>query len=192
MGTDPRVLRSRALVLETAREMLIAGGIEAVTIEGVAARSGVAKTTIYRQWADRNHLLLDVFSTGKVDAEVPHTSDLRADIIVALTSLALVLDDAGGSSMVPAMIEAAERDEDFRLISQPFIDARRQPIMNRLRRAVKDGHLPKGTDLDLVCASLVGPLFYRRLLTRQRVGDAKAIRTAAGIVLTGAGAVLNE
>jgi AcrR family transcriptional regulator len=191
MSADPRVLRSRAAVLDAARELLIEFGIQGVTIEGVASRSGVAKTTIYRQWTDRNQLLLDACTTDVVDIVVPNTDDLRADILTAVTDLASLLDGADGTAMMPALIEAAERDEEFRDIIGPFVDARRQPVMNRLRSAVRRGQLPKGTDVDMVCASLVGPLFYRRLLTRQRVGDPKALRHGVDIVLTGARAVFD-
>jgi AcrR family transcriptional regulator len=185
MGTDPRIVRSRAAVIAAAQELLVGGGIESVNIEAVAARSGVAKTTIYRQWEDRNHLLLDVLGESAVDFVVQCTDDLRADLIDALTSLAYHLDDPKGSAMIPALIEAAERDESFRDVSRPFTEARRKPIIVRLRRAVRDGQLPKGTDVELICSALAGPLFYRRLLTRQPVNDAKAIRHGVDIVLTG-------
>ncbi len=183
---DPRVVRSRAAVLTAARELLREYGFGGVTIEGVAARSGVAKTTIYRQWTDSSHLLLDAFEVGIVDDPVATTDDLEADLIACLRNLVNKLTDKDGSSMIPALIEASERDEDFRRISRPYIDARRKPITSRLRLAVRNGQLPSDTDVELVCAALVGPLFYRRLLTRQSLADKALLKRLVGMVIRGA------
>src|SRR5262245_27283926 len=57
--SDPRVERSRKAILETTRQLLAEGSARALTVEAVAARSGVAKTTIYRRWRDKWELALD-------------------------------------------------------------------------------------------------------------------------------------
>jgi AcrR family transcriptional regulator len=184
--TDPRVLRSRAAVISAARELMLELGFGAVTIEGIAARSGVAKTTIYRQWSDCNHLLLDVFEDAAIDDPVATTDDLEADLVACLRLLIGKLTDRDDSGMIAAMIEAAERDEEFRRISRPYVEARRKPIVARLRRAIRDGQLPVGTDIELICATLVGPLFYRRLLSRQSLSDKTLLVKLVRLVLGGA------
>jgi AcrR family transcriptional regulator len=70
---DPRVARSRAAVLEAGVELLVEGGPNAVTIEAVVQRSGVAKTTIYRHWESREDLVVDVIGEVVKSAPEPPT-----------------------------------------------------------------------------------------------------------------------
>jgi AcrR family transcriptional regulator len=184
-SVDPRVARSRAAVIAATRELLIEEGIAGVTIDGVAARSGVAKTTIYRQWTDRNHLLIDAMEETAIDDEVAVTDDLHADLLGTMQRLSVLLSNPTTSGLIPALIEAAERDADFREISRPFVDARRRPIMSRLRHAVRDGQLHKDADIELICALLVGPLFYRRLLSRQPTPNTRMLSELVRTVLSG-------
>ena len=60
---DARVARSRAAVLRAATDLLVEGGPSAVTIDAIVVRSGVAKSTIYRHWASRDDVLLDVMES---------------------------------------------------------------------------------------------------------------------------------
>jgi AcrR family transcriptional regulator len=185
-AVDPRVRRSRAAVLEAACELLMEVGFGGVTMEGVSARSGVAKTTMYRQWPDSNHLLLDVFSLVSAETVTPTTDDLEHDLVECLRQLVSTLTNPESSGMVAALIEASERDEEFRRISRPSIDARRKPVVTRLRVAVRSGQLPPDTDVELVCGLLVGPLFYRRLLSRQSLTDKTLLPRLVHMVIAGA------
>src|SRR5690606_24583910 len=86
---DPRVEQTRALILEAADGLLISGGIAAVTIDAVAQRSGVARSTIYRQFKDRNDLLLYVFRSLDVQPALPDRAlGLRARLVTAMSQLA--------------------------------------------------------------------------------------------------------
>ena len=169
---DPRILRSRRAALTAAQELVAEGGFRGVTIEAVAARSGIAKTTIYRQWRSSNELLVDAFEADKCAIVFPDTGDLRADLTVGLLALAETLAGNDGGRLLPAMLEAAERDPEFALLSKAFIDARRKPLRDRLMRAVRSGELPADADVETLMAMLAGPLFYRRLLTHQGLGRA--------------------
>src|SRR5690554_1819280 len=59
-ATDARVVRTRANVLRAATDLLVEGGPTAVTIDAIVARSGVARSTIYRHWDTRDDVLLAV------------------------------------------------------------------------------------------------------------------------------------
>ena len=135
---DPRVLRSRRAVLQAAQELVAEDGVRGVTIEAVSARSGVAKTTIYRQWRDCNDLLVNAFDFEKAKVVFPATEDLRGDLVTGLLALAATLGREQ-SRLIPAMIEAGERNPDFAQLSASFIDARRKPGRDRLVRAVRTG-----------------------------------------------------
>src|SRR5271167_4416743 len=82
---DPRVTRSRAAILEAAMELLAEEGYAAFTIEAIFARTGVAKTTIYRHWPTRNDLLIAVIEKLGGKFELPDTGTVRGDLMEFLT-----------------------------------------------------------------------------------------------------------
>jgi AcrR family transcriptional regulator len=170
--TDPRVQRSRAAVIDATRELLREHGFAGVTIEAVSALSGVAKTTIYRQWADREHLLLDSCVAAKGVVSVYDTGDLRHDLIAGLRMLANELSGGDMSSLIPAMIEASERSPKFRALNEAFMAAKRAPLKDRLKIAMKRGEIRAGLDVETLMAVLAGPMFYRRLLVHQPLSKA--------------------
>ena len=170
-GQDPRVTRSKLAVIEATRSLLREAGFSGVTIEGVALRSGVAKSTIYRHWEDRNRLLIDAFGFEEKMDPAPLTDDLHADLRVALRVLTDALTKDDWVALMPPLLEAAERDHDFRRISRPFLESRRRPITDRLKQAVKRGELPASTNVDLVLSMLTGPLFYRRLFIHKPITE---------------------
>jgi AcrR family transcriptional regulator len=166
-STDPRIQRSRAAVIDATRELLREHGFAGVTIEAVSALSGVAKTTIYRHWPDREHLLLDSCVAAKGIVGVYDTGDLRGDLVAGLRMLAAELTGGDMSSLIPAMIEASERSAEFRALNEAFMAAKRAPLKDRLRIAAKRGEIRPGIDLETLMSLIAGPMFYRRLLVRQ-------------------------
>ena len=77
---DPRVARSRAAVLDATVDLLGEVGHGGTTVEAIAERSGVAKTTIYRHWPSRAPLLIDAFHCRVEHVEATPTGDVRADL----------------------------------------------------------------------------------------------------------------
>ena len=78
---DPRVERSRRVILEAVLEELGEVGYGAFTIEGVAARAGVGKSTIYRHWDGKLELVEDAFHTLKAQAHVPEGGSFRDRVV---------------------------------------------------------------------------------------------------------------
>ena len=154
-------------MVDATREILHESGFSGATIEAISLRSGVAKTTIYRHWKTRNELLLDAFSFDVDAVKFPSSDDLRADLLAGLEILNKGLYGSEWVRLMPAMIEASERDPEFLAMSRSTIEARRKPLKNRLNLAIKRGELPAPSDVESLLALLVGPLFYRRLIARQ-------------------------
>lgn len=184
---DPRVVRSRAAVIDATRALLRESGFGGATIDAVSARSGVAKTTIYRQWKDRNELVLDAFSFEAELVVFPTTDDLRADLCAGLQRLAKELNSSEWIGLMPAMIEASERDPDFLAMSRSFMESRRKPLKDRIHLAIERGELSGGFDEETLMAVIAGPLFYRRLITHQAVRR-NIIENLLDLFLSGAAA----
>src|SRR5215467_4675058 len=88
--TDPRAERSQQAILEATRELLASdGGVRSLTIEAVAARSGVAKTTIYRRWRDKWELALDAVMIDILPrfANPVDVGDTRKELITFVDSV---------------------------------------------------------------------------------------------------------
>lgn len=160
---DSRIARSRATVLAAALDLLVERGMSGTTIEGVARRSGVAKTTIYRHWPGRPALVLDAFDSALRPPVDPDTGDLRSDLIELLGGLADALSESPAAGLMPALIEAAERDPEFAELHHRLATRRHAPALAALRRGRARGELPADSDPADLLDMLTGPLFHRRM-----------------------------
>ena len=173
---DPRVCRSKAAIVDAAVELLTESGIDAVTIEAIAARSGVAKTTIYRHWPDRSALVRDIVPVLASCEPIPDSGDLRTDLITSMVSLNRRLHQGRYGKALPALIARAEHDPEVAAALDAHIAERRSMLAARLRAARAGGDLADGVDADHVQTSLVGAVFYRRLLLRKPLRRAEIER----------------
>jgi TetR/AcrR family transcriptional regulator of autoinduction and epiphytic fitness len=161
---DPRVERSRRVILEAVLDELGAVGYGTLTIEGVAARAGVGKSTIYRHWSGKLDLVEDAFRTLKAPVQAPEEGTLRERVTGLLELVACLVEQSTYSACMPALIEAAEHDEQVRDLHRRFSAERRAILIDLLRDAVDDGELPSDTDPELLGDALVGPIVLRRLM----------------------------
>jgi AcrR family transcriptional regulator len=157
---DPRLVRSRAAVLDAVLELLVEGGPNAVTVEAVAQRSGVAKTTIYRQWSSRDDLVADVI--GEVAASPPAPPPDMA-FEPALRSLMRASCAQAGDDRLrrafPALLLAKTQGQTGldRVRSQTE-DDQRAMLEDLLRRGVAEGRLAPDVTPDDALLQLLGPL----------------------------------
>jgi TetR/AcrR family transcriptional regulator of autoinduction and epiphytic fitness len=164
---DPRVERSRRVILEAVLDELGEVGYGALTIEAVAARAGVGKSTIYRHWGGKLALVEDAFRTLKAPVVVPESGTLRDRVVGVIEQVACLVEQSTYSSCMPALIEAAERDPQVRDFHCRFSAERRAVLVGLLRDAVENGDLPPGADPELLADALVGSIFLRRLMLHQ-------------------------
>jgi TetR/AcrR family transcriptional regulator, regulator of autoinduction and epiphytic fitness len=155
-------------ILQAAVDELAEVGYGGVTIESIAARAGVGKSTIYRHWPDKLALIADAFETFH-EAMVPDLGDLPVLEAVALLigHVAEVVVDSTFSRCIPALIEGAERDPRVREFHHRYSAERRQALIDLIARGVESGELRPGIDPGLATATLLGTLFYQRLMTAE-------------------------
>jgi AcrR family transcriptional regulator len=165
---DPRVERSRLVVRQAALDELGEVGYGAFTIESVAARAGVAKSTIYRHWADKLDLIADAFETFHQEM-VPsiETGSCRERVERLVRHVAEVVVDSTFSICIPALIEGAERDPRVRDFHHRYSAARRQALIDVIAEGVSSGEFPTHLDAELAALALLGPIFYRRLMSNE-------------------------
>lgn len=168
--TDPRVMRSRTAILDACADLISEEGFAGVTIEAVSARSGAAKTTIYRHWPSRAALLVEAFGIcSGPPSEDPDTGSVRDDLRTVLGGLAAKLGDPDWAAAMGSLLDAAARDPELERLHAATITQRRRPLTDALARGVERGELPADLDVEDASALLAGPLFYRALVCREAV-----------------------
>ncbi len=168
--------RSRNVVIAATVQLLAERGITATTIEAVAERSGVAKTTIYRQWKGQPDLVLDAFGTLVQAPADPDTGSLRADLLDLVGGLAQAMGTSPATGLMAALIDAAERDPAFEALHRREATRRHQVVHDAITRGIDRGELPAGTDAGEVLDLLAGPVLYRRMVSVGAVDPAFAHR----------------
>ena len=161
---DPRVERSRRVILEAVLEELGTVGYGALTIESVAARAGVGKSTIYRHWPGKLALVEDAFRTLKAQVLIPDDGTIRERITGFLEQVATLVEESTYSACMPALIDAAERDPQVREFHCTFTNERLAVLVDVLRKAVDEGELPQDTNPEMLADALVSPIVMRRLM----------------------------
>jgi AcrR family transcriptional regulator len=181
-GVDGRVQRSRERVLTSAFDLLGESGVSGFTIDEVARRSGVAKTTIYRHWPAREALVLEAASRISAAVDVPDTGSVHGDVTVILNNLGGLLGTARWSSVVPSIVDVAERDPEFAAVHGRIQRGHASPLREVLVRAVGRGELPATTDPAHVISALIGPLYYRRWFSREPIDEQFVARLVSDMI----------
>jgi AcrR family transcriptional regulator len=166
---DLRSERSKQAILDATRELLAEdGGVRALTIEAVAARSGVAKTTIYRRWRDKWELaldaaMIDVLTTFDDPVDV---GDTRKELITFVNSAVKTLGSKPyGPAMQGLASEVATDPQLARVYRDYVVDPRRRQIQAVIDRGIERGDLRPDTDPRLVQELLIGTIYYRLLFS---------------------------
>lgn len=169
----PRSEAARRKALAAAAELLVERGIGAFSIEEVAARSGVAKSTIYRHWPERAALIIDTARATFEHVVTPDTGTLRGDIECYVAGMVRADLSAGtASQLMPAIIDAATRDPEIAVLVEGLKDERERPVRTMLARAQARGEIPADIDMGILVGSLIGPVVFRKLVQRRPVEPA--------------------
>jgi AcrR family transcriptional regulator len=157
---DPRVARSRAAVLDAGVELLVEGGPNAVTVEAVSQRSGVAKTTIYRQWASREDLVVDVIGEV-VHPPPPPPADLAFEPALRAMmreNCAHARDDRLRRAFPALLLARAQAQGELDRLRSESQHDQRSRLEELLRRGVAEGRLTPDVTLEDAMLQLVAPL----------------------------------
>ena len=170
-----RTARVRQQVLEAVTAILIEQGYDALTIDAVAERSGVHRTTVYRRWRDTGGLLADALDVAREQPwEPPDTGTLLGDLTEINRQIATGLTDEPS-----ALIAAAFRSPRTAQALRDFWESRYAAAAVVVDRAVVRGELPAGTDARTVLITATAPVFHELVLLRNPAPAGLAGRYAA-------------
>lgn len=160
----PRSARADEAIIEAALDLLAEGvGVDALSIESVAARAGVGKATIYRRWPGKYELLLDCVRRLKVAQPEPRGENVRDDL-VGLLGVVGMTDDRRAEKVFPCLIPEVVKNPELRVVYQQMLEPRRERIRTVLRRGIATGELRSDLDVELTTLMLTGPVVMQRML----------------------------
>ncbi len=182
----PRSQEADRAILEAAALILAERGLSGMSIEEVAARAGVGKTTIYRRWTSRGALALDAFlSEFQGQQPLPDTGTLRGDLLAALRAWIRSVTRTSAGPTLASLIAEAQRDPQLgaawrdRVVEQ--LRAQHRIMLNR---AVARGEIPAGIDQEVVLDLIFGAAYHRLLHGHQPLTDSFA-RKVVDVVMAG-------
>jgi AcrR family transcriptional regulator len=183
----PRSAASRSAILKAAYQILREAGFAGFTVEGVAARAGAGKATIYRWWQTKGTLAIEAF----LGALAPRM-DARHDTDSAIADLRAEVHHAAGiyrgrtGQLLRELIALGQEDSaTSKVLRAEFVEPRRQAALRVLQRALQSGELPQGTDIDVLADALWGPIFHRLLVSHMPI-DRSFVEKLLDLVIGGA------
>jgi len=181
-----RAARVRAAVLHAAAELLTEVGYDKMSVEDVAARAGVHKTTVYRRWPTKAALTADAASLHSADAvPIPDTGTLVGDLKLLAREVVANIGTEGGARRSRSIAAAAATSDELATAMHSFWAHRLALSAQVVERAIHRGELPASTEANLIIETVIGPLWIRLLLTGEPITEELADQVVE-LVTTGA------
>jgi AcrR family transcriptional regulator len=182
----PRSAEADRAILTATADLLAERGLAAMSIEEVAARAGVGKTTIYRRWPSKGLLALDAFVISfRAEQPLPDTGSLRGDLLSALHAWVRAVTQTAMGPMLTGLIAEAQHDPELRgAWRDRVLEPMRTQHRVMLDRAISRGEIAASVDRDVVLDLFFGAAEHRLLLGHlPMTGD--FIAEVVDMILTG-------
>lgn len=168
----PRSDTSRSAILKAAYQILRESGFAGFTVEGVAARAGAGKATIYRWWQSKGTLAIEAFLVAlapRLDS-VPQTDSALADLRAHVHRAATIYRGKAGQLLRELIALGQEDSQTSRMLRSEFVAPRYAEAIRILTRAQESGEISAGVDLEVLADALWGPIFHRLLVSHAPLG----------------------
>jgi AcrR family transcriptional regulator len=184
----PRSPATDQAILDAAVDLLTEQGFLALTVEAVAARAGVAKTTVYRRWPSKNELVMDAVGCIKGPQAEPPGESVRDDLLFML----IRMRDAWfkgrlGRLMGRLAADGIERPDLYREGRARFVAPRHAVMRRIIKRGIAEGSIRDDADPEWVIAMLVAPIISATL-THQETLPRRQVEFIVDTVLRGVSA----
>nr|WP_062339945.1 TetR/AcrR family transcriptional regulator [Herbidospora sakaeratensis] len=158
----PRSERAEKAIVDATLDMIGEGvTVSELSIEAVANRAGVGKTTIYRRWANKEDLVVDSLATLRLPMPEPGGADVRADLIGYLEVMRSESSELRNRCITNIALNEADRFPDlYRRFRELVIEPRREAFRQVLRRGVAAGELRPDLDVEVAMSMLVGAMLF--------------------------------
>ncbi|UGY93692.1 TetR/AcrR family transcriptional regulator [Streptomyces gobiensis] len=187
----PRSTAADQAILNATRSALVELGWSRLTMADIAARAGVAKTTLYRRWPGKSELVVDAVAVLFDELELTDRGSLQADIEGVVLSFAALLDRPETKTSLMAVVAESTHDVALRdRIRAAIVDRQKRLVLEGRARAQARGELPQDAPgesartVDLIFDVIAGAVVHRSLVSAEAV-DAEWARTFATLLVGG-------
>jgi AcrR family transcriptional regulator len=175
-----RTARTRAAVLDATLSELAERGWDQASVDTIASRAGVHKTTVYRRWGSKDRLVAEALeAAAERRIQVPDSGDVDQDLRALARAVLAILTSRDGAATVRALVAGAQSSPEVGRVVRRFWATRLAHVGPIVDRAVSRGQLPHGTDPDELLRYLAAPLFHRLLVSAEPLTRATADQAAA-------------
>jgi AcrR family transcriptional regulator len=179
-----RAKRTDVAILEATRELLVEVGVHGLTVEGVAARAGVAKTTVYRRWSSKEDLALAVLlEMAEEVVAVPDLGNIRDELISFVDGAVRILGRTLMGRVMQGLVSDFATNEALgEAFREQIVSMRLAEVRMLLDRGIERGEVRPDVDIALVHELLFGPVNYRLLLTGGKLDGQLAERIVDAVL----------
>lgn len=175
----PVSVASRTAALDAAAGLLEERGLRGFTVDEVARRSGVSKSTIYKHWTGALALAVEAYGARVTDAiPVTFTGDVEADLIDQVRRVAAVYAGPSGSVIAQLLGAGAAVEGGPELVRDALFAERRRQTQQLIQQGLDEDRWRVDFDPDLVIELLFGPIVFRALNGGEPVDPASAAALA--------------
>jgi len=157
----PRSIEADQAILRATLDLLAEVGYQSISIEAIAARAGVGKTTIYRRYTSKEEIVADAIESLREDLPTPNTGNFWEDVDILTDHAAQKIDSPLGRQTLALIISTASSNPQFaQVYKTKYIKLRREAFAQVLERAKSRGEIDKDADIDLIIDILSGAIYY--------------------------------
>ncbi len=182
----PRSKRSEEAIIRATTSLLADERYADLTVSKVAARARASKSTIYRRWPTKEHLVIEAFN--RWPALLAHDrGDVMSDLLNLYRQFLRILHRPPSNAIMPTLVAERAHNPALAAVFDPLMQRRRDPVRVVLRRAMERGELPKSTDVELAVDAIMGVTVLRMYFIPGNL-SIPAIREFLAVLLRGLGA----
>jgi len=160
----PRSSEADQAILAAVLDLLSEGiAPDALSVEAVAARAGVGKSTIYRRWPTKHELLVAAVQALKGEMRPFTGESVRHDLIDWLTAM-IKPSETHSVTSLPCLVPFIQEGGEYTQVYQEFVEPRREAVREVLRRGIRTGEVAADLDLELALQVLAGPVLTQKML----------------------------
>jgi AcrR family transcriptional regulator len=182
----PRSMQSEEAIIYATTMLLTDEGYASLTVAKVAARARASKSTIYRRWPTKEHLVIEAFNRWPA-LSPSDKGDVMSDLLDLFRQFLRILHKPPSNAIMPTLVAERAHNPALAAVFDPLMQRRRDPARLILRRAIERGELPRSTDVELAVDAIMGITVLRLYFIP---GDLsiKAMRRFLEVLLHGLGA----
>jgi AcrR family transcriptional regulator len=183
----PRSPQSHQAILQATLELLAEAGFDGMSIDAIAARAGVGKTTIYRRYSSKEELVADAIESLRQDVVIPDTGHLWRDLDALIENAAQITLSPLGRQTVAMIISSASNNPQFAQIYwTKYMQPRRQAFAVVLERAKTRNEVQTDLDAGLVFDTMSGIMLYALIFQPTSESWTEYVRRALNLLFKGA------